>query len=98
MKTNLKIFHLFALILLLSLVPADSFGQFYFGKNKVQYTQFNWQVMETEHFNIYFYDEEEEVAKMAARIAEDAYRDLAAKFNFEPRKKTPLILLYLENF
>ena len=49
-----------------------SWAQFYFGKNKVQYTKFDWQVMETEHFRIYFYLEEEEIAQIAAKIAEDS--------------------------
>ncbi len=70
----------------------NSSAQFYFGKNKVQYTDFDWQVMETEHFSIYFYTEEETVAHIAARIAEDCYRLLAAKFNHEVYRSIPLII------
>lgn len=69
------------------LAPTRVMGQFYFGKNKVQYTDFNWKVMTTDHFNIYFFVEETEVAQAAARIAEDAYPRLAALFNQEIRKK-----------
>ncbi|MBP7696348.1 MAG: hypothetical protein PHE72_11810 [candidate division Zixibacteria bacterium] len=71
-------------------LPAQA--QFYFGKNKVQYTRFDWQVMTTEHFRIYFYSEEEEIARIAAQLAEDSYRALAAKFNHEINEKTPLII------
>ena len=67
-------------------------AQFYFGKNKVQYTDFEWQVMTTDHFNIYFYAEEAEVAQTAARIAEDTYPGLAARFNQEISRKIPLII------
>src|SRR5574341_372647 len=67
-------------------------GQFYFGKNKVQYTSFDWQVMSTEHFRIYFYSEEKEIAEIAAKIAEDSYRQLAIKFNHEIKATTPLII------
>lgn len=67
-------------------------AQFYFGKNKVQYTAFDWQVMATEHFRIYFYKEELEIAKIGAHAAEAAYRDLAAKFNHEVERKIPLII------
>ena len=67
-------------------------AQFYFGKNKVQYTEFEWQVMTTNHFNIYFYTEESAVAQVAARIAEDAYPKLAARFNQEIKRKIPLIV------
>jgi len=73
-------------------------AQFYFGKNKVQYTRFDWQVMETEHFRIYFYADEDEIAQIAARIAEDSYRDLASKFKHEIYSKTPLIIYSSPNY
>jgi hypothetical protein len=78
--------------LILGWTAESSQAQFYFGKNKVQYTDFDWQVMTTEHFNIYFYTEEYEIAQVAARIAEDAYPGLAAKFNHEIKRKIPLII------
>ena len=31
----------------------------YFGRNKVQYRKFEFKVLKTEHFDIYFYPEEE---------------------------------------
>lgn len=70
----------------------ESYAQFYFGKNKVQYARFDWQVMTTEHFRIYFYAEEEPLARTAANLAETSYRVLAAKFNHEVRKTIPLII------
>ncbi len=36
--------------------------QFYFGRNKIQYEHFNWQVIENAHFNIYYYPEEIQIA------------------------------------
>ena len=39
----------------------------YFGRNKVQYRDFKFQVLKTEHFDIYFYPEEEAAARMASR-------------------------------
>lgn len=74
------------------LMTTTAFGQFYFGKNKVQYTRFDWQVMVTDHFRVYFYSEETELARTAARLAEDAYNELAPKFKHEIRKKVPLII------
>ncbi len=67
-------------------------AQFYFGKNKVQYTSFDWQVMTTAHFRIYFYADEKEIAEIAAKIAEDSYRQLAIKFNHEIKDLTPLVI------
>ncbi len=84
---------LYVCAVLIGALAADSVqGQFYFGKNKVQYTHFDWQVMTTEHFRIYFYDAEAEIAKIGARLAEDAYRATAMKFNHEVERKIPLII------
>jgi Tol biopolymer transport system component len=88
-------------ILLLAIVifcSSDLQAQIYFGKNKVQYTNFNWQVLRTEHFRIYFYPEEEMVAKIAARIAEDSYHQLASRFKHEIYKSTPLIIYSSPNY
>ena len=74
------------------LMAASASGQYYFGKNKVQYTSFDWQMMTTEHFNIYFYSEEKEIASVAAGLAEESYEVLAQKFNHEVPRKTPLII------
>lgn len=83
---------LFAFFILMLSLASSAFGQFYFGKNKIQYIDFDWQVMTTEHFNIYFYTEEAEIAAIAAKSAEDSYRFLAVKFNHEVLKKIPLII------
>ena len=64
---------LFALLLL----PAPASAQ-YFGRNKVQWEKFDWQVLKTEHFDIYFYPEEEQAVRDAARMAERWYDRLVA--------------------
>ncbi|HWR83540.1 MAG TPA: peptidase MA family metallohydrolase, partial [Candidatus Deferrimicrobium sp.] len=88
---------LLALIAAVLLAPSVS-AQFYFGKNKVQYTRFSWQVMTTAHFRIYFYEKEVEVAEIAAGLAEDSYRRLAARFNHEIKDKIPLIIYSAPSF
>lgn len=50
--------YLFLFAAIAVLLPFSAEAQFYFGQNKVQYTSFDWQVMETDHFRIYFYAEE----------------------------------------
>ncbi len=97
-KQNVRIFLLLMLAVTVVLLPSYTFGQVYFGKNKVQYTKFDWQVMTTEHFKIYFYTAEKEVASIAARSAEDSYRLLAQKFNHEVLKKIPLIIYSSPSF
>ena len=64
----------------------------YFGQNKVQYRRFNFQSIQTEHFDIYFYPDERAGALDAARMAERAYARLSRilHHNFQSRK--PIIL------
>jgi len=83
------------LLLCLSLIfvlVGSASAQFYFGKNKVHYTQFDWRVLKTEHFEVYFYAEEEEIAHLGAQKAEEAYLDLRQKFNHELFKAIPFII------
>jgi Tol biopolymer transport system component len=64
----------------------------YFGQNRVQYQTFQFRVLPTQHFDIYYYPEEEEAARMAARMAERWYARLSALLNHELRGRQPLIL------
>src|SRR3990172_8912607 len=70
--------------------PASS-QFYYFGRNKVQYTQFEWQILKTEHFDIYFYEEMRELAERGAYFAEKAFKELEQKFNHTVANRIPLI-------
>lgn len=73
--------------------PADLLAQGgYFGQNKVQYRKFDFKVLKTEHFDIYYYPEEETGAKMAARMAERWYGRISRLLTHELRGRQPLIL------
>src|SRR6476659_7836577 len=64
----------------------------YFGRNKVQYTDFDFKVIQTEHFDVYYYDRERTAALDAARIAERSYARLSKVLNHEFRERKPIIL------
>jgi Tol biopolymer transport system component len=64
----------------------------YFGQNKVQYRNFDFKVLKTEHFDIYYYPEEEAAARMAARMAERWYGRISQLLVHELRGRQPLIL------
>ncbi len=69
--------------------PADAQ---YFGRNKVQYESFKFQVLKTDHFDVYFYPEEEQAASQAARMAERWYARYSRFFGHELSSRQPLLL------
>jgi hypothetical protein len=74
------------------LVAEVALAQFYyFGRNKVQYTEFEWKVLKTEHFDIYYYEEMAELAQRGAYFAETSYKLLEQKFNHNITNRIPLI-------
>src|SRR3954469_20994273 len=64
----------------------------YFGRNKVEYQRFDWQVLKTEHFDIHFYPEEEQGVREAARLAERWYGRLSQVFGREFKDRRSIIL------
>lgn len=63
-----------------------------FGKNKVQYSTFNWRVLESAHIHLYYYEEERELAEQALAMAEDSYLTLQARFVHDVGRPIPLIV------
>ncbi len=79
--------------IILALGPAASSADAqYFGRNKVQYDAFDWEIIRTEHFDIYFYEEERQAALMAGRMSERWYSRLSRIMNHEIRARQPLVL------
>jgi hypothetical protein len=79
-------------IALVTTACGDATAQYYFGKNKVQFTDFDWLVLSTKRFDIYFYDTERELAQVAAESAERAYDVLADRFSHRVEERIPLIV------
>jgi hypothetical protein len=47
-----------------------------FGKNRVQFKKFKWQYYHSENFNVYFYQNGQELAKYALQLAEKELKDI----------------------
>ena len=62
-----------------------------FGRNKVQYSDFEWNILQTEHFQIYYYKEARELAEIGANYAEESYTILQQKFNHSLGDTVPII-------
>jgi len=68
------------------------------GRNNVRYYDFDWKRWDylddrgTGGVRFYFYEREEEVARIAAALVRDQYEMLAARFNYRPTSRVPYIL------
>jgi hypothetical protein len=71
---------------------ASSADAQYFGRNKVQYRTFQFRVLATEHFDVYYYPEEEPAARMIGRMAERWLARLSQFFDHELRGRQSVIL------
>jgi Tol biopolymer transport system component len=67
-------------------------GAQYFGQSKVQYKTYPFEVLKTEHFDIYFYPEEREAAEHAARMAERWNARLSKLLHHRLSSRQPVIL------
>ncbi|HDR06623.1 MAG TPA: hypothetical protein ENN88_03225, partial [Candidatus Coatesbacteria bacterium] len=81
-----------ALFLVLLLAESASAQYGYFGQNKVRDREFAWQILATEHFDIFFYPDSAEVVGGVAQMAEAAWKKLAQELGVEPVHRIPFIL------
>ena len=79
---------------LVALAPAAQAQ--YFGRNKVRYDDFDFKVLETEHFDLYHYEGMETAAADVGRMAERWYDRLSQilEHEFDERKS---IILYADD-
>jgi Tol biopolymer transport system component len=75
----------------LAAAPADAqfFGRF--GKNKIQYREFDWQIYNAPHFDVYYYKAEEALLEKVVSYAESAYDRLSREFDHQIQDPIPLI-------
>ena len=73
----------------LSVTPAAAQ---YFGRNKVQYDNFDFRSFQTQHFEFYYYPEEKQAVVDAARMGERWYRRHSRTFLREFHERKPIIL------
>ena len=72
-------------------VSPPSWAQ-YFGPNKVRYEDFPFQVLQTAHFDIYYYPAEQRATDIAAVLAERWYKELSSALDHQFTTRQPLVL------
>ncbi len=84
----------FALLLAVFAVPlmASEASAQYFGRNKVQFDEFDFRVLPSDHFEWHYYPEADEAVMDAVRMGERWYERLARTFQHDFEAKKPIIL------
>ena len=81
------------ILIALAVFTAGSKSQYYYGRNKVQYTPFEWHILKTEHFDVYYYPEMDSLAEIGAYYAEEAYTRLQNRLNRRKRKRSRILTI-----
>lgn len=84
---RVNIFTVIAALLLLGTIST-----FPFGKNKVNREVFEWNILKTIHFDIYYPVGMERLARYAGRLAEEGYVFIANSLHHELTEIVPIIL------
>jgi Tol biopolymer transport system component len=81
-----------ALATLIVLGLGSSADAQYFGRNKVQHREFAFEVLKTQHFDIYFYPDERAAAGQVGRMAERWHARLSTLLRHSLRERQPIVL------
>jgi hypothetical protein len=64
----------------------------YFGQNKVQYRQYDWKSIGSDHFEVYFYTGLDSLARRVVDLSEKTHSVLAARMGHALGRRVPIIL------
>ncbi|MCX6161692.1 MAG: biopolymer transporter Tol [Ignavibacteriae bacterium] len=84
---------LFLAIVFLTAVSANA----QFGKNKVQYKIFDWQFIQSKHFDIYFSQGGYDIAQYTAVVAESSLVSLSKNLDYNISNRIPIIVFNSHN-
>jgi hypothetical protein len=87
--------YLIFLVLIFNQIATAQF--FYFGRNKVHYEDFDWKILQTDHFDIYYYGGMQNIAEIGATYAEEIYDELKVEMNHVVTRRVPLIFYNTSN-
>ncbi len=68
-----------------------------FGKNKVQYKHFQWQYLQTDHFDIYFSQDGYDIAQFTANVSEAVYTSIRKLFRYEINNRISFVVYNSHN-
>ena len=63
-----------------------------FGKNRIQYRPFKWQVLTSQNFEVYFYEGGQQTATLAAQLAETDFDRVTEILGYSPFSRTKIFV------
>jgi len=96
-----KIQHLIWMVILpvlaITFIPGTHIFAQQFGQNKVQYDQFNWSFIRSDHFDVYFYKGGKDLASFTAETAEKALQQISQELSWKLTKRVSIIVYESHN-
>jgi len=89
-RVRILLFFIVGLIFCLGAVAQVNSVQF--GKNRLQFRKFSWQYYQTDHFNVYYYQHGEELAKFVAQCAEKELPQLEERSEHGLQRRANIVL------
>jgi hypothetical protein len=89
-----KLLPIFLTLALFQQIQAQNYypTQEVFGKNRIQYKPFDWQVITTQNFEVYFYDGGQQMATLAAQFAESDFDRVTEILGYSPFSRTKIFV------
>ncbi|MFM2132909.1 MAG: hypothetical protein RL156_190 [Bacteroidota bacterium] len=89
---NMRTFgvHLCVGLACVAMICAPLYAQF--GQNKVQYQDFSWKYVSSEHFDVYYHEGLQTVAEFCAVKSEEALRSLTRNLSFRVPKRINIVV------
>ena len=78
------------------IISINLFAQQY-GRNRIQYESKDWQFIQSEHFDVYFYQGGRELTEFVACTAESAYVKLSKHFDYSLIARIPFVVYRSHN-
>lgn len=86
------------LLILLIVDSQTTFAQAtVFGKNKMQYKEFEWYYIQSNHFDVYFNQDGNYLAEFTADVAESSYQSISKSFRYQITNRIPIIVYNSHN-
>ncbi len=63
-----------------------------FGKNRIQYQHFDWKIIRTSNFEIYYYQEGTQIANLTAQYAESEFDRVTELLGYTPYNRVKIFL------